>query len=169
MHNLSSITACLPIPISAGKPWEIIPIDLSMVIQYDNLSNAIAKANITHYLDEKERCRWKGDGILEDPIAWRPGDNRTIFWKKGGKEHPTASHSLNQHFLDFALAASGGHAARLLDLCVTKNHTQNVSDLPECQTLRSKPHTWTKPLERLLKFLGKVKWCLDWGITLYTT
>lgn len=57
MHNLSSITACLPIPISAGKPWEIIPIDLSMVIQYDNLSNAIVKANITHYLDEKERCR----------------------------------------------------------------------------------------------------------------
>lgn len=59
MHNLSSIMACLPIPGSAEEsiPWRIIPIDLSIVIQYDNLTKAIAKASITHYLDEKERCR----------------------------------------------------------------------------------------------------------------
>lgn len=40
MHNLSSITACLPIPSSAREPipWGIIPVNLSMVIQYDNLT-----------------------------------------------------------------------------------------------------------------------------------
>lgn len=38
--NLSSITACLPIPNSEREciPWGIIPINLSM-IQYDNLTN----------------------------------------------------------------------------------------------------------------------------------
>lgn len=45
MCNLSSITACLLIPDSPGEfiPWEIIPINLSVVIQYDNLTNVIAK------------------------------------------------------------------------------------------------------------------------------
>lgn len=40
MYNLSSITACLPILASAGQPipWGIIPINLSVVIQYDNLT-----------------------------------------------------------------------------------------------------------------------------------
>lgn len=43
--DLFSITACLPIPDSEGEriPWGIIPINLSMVIQYDNLTNVIAK------------------------------------------------------------------------------------------------------------------------------
>lgn len=59
MHNLSSIRSCLPMPHSAGEhiPWGIIPRDLTMVIQYNNLTEVIAKANVTHYLDEKQRCR----------------------------------------------------------------------------------------------------------------
>lgn len=59
MCNLSSIRACLPMPHSAGEhiPWGIILIDLSMVIKYNTLPKVIAKANVTHYLDKKQRCR----------------------------------------------------------------------------------------------------------------
>lgn len=88
-----ALQACLPIPGSTGEPipWGIIPIDLSIVIHYDNLTKGIAKTNITHYLDEEEKCWRQGDGLLNDPIAWRPRDNRIIFGKEKGKEYTKGS------------------------------------------------------------------------------
>lgn len=91
MCNLSSIRACLPMPHSAGEhiPWGIILIDLSMVIKYNTLPKVIAKANVTHYLDKKQRCRWQRDGILKDLIAWRIIGQRGVS-NRLPQSHPTS-------------------------------------------------------------------------------
>lgn len=68
-------------------------------------------------------------------------------------------------FLGKKKVRSVQQGARLLELCVTKNHTQNVSNLPEYQTLWTKPHTWMEPLEGQWKYLWEVGCCLNWVIT----
>lgn len=89
MQNLIIITVFLPIPHSASQPipWDIIPMNSSLLEDYNNITN------VSCYLDKENKCRQNSSDVLQDATPWRPGDNR-IFMRGSGEEHPNGSQSL---------------------------------------------------------------------------
>ncbi|KAM6342110.1 ashwin isoform 2-T2 [Podargus strigoides] len=59
MHNLTSATACIPIPHSAGQPipWDVIPVNSSLLEEYDNITEATQTAILTYYVDSEGKCK----------------------------------------------------------------------------------------------------------------
>lgn len=59
MYDLTSVTACLPFLQVTVQPLlqGIIPVNLTILEEYANISKSFVAANVSYYLDEDFKCR----------------------------------------------------------------------------------------------------------------
>ena len=66
MHNLTSVTARIPFPHSTSQPipWAVLPMNSSLLGEYDNIEKAFERANVSYYLEKEKKCRQRGSDVL---------------------------------------------------------------------------------------------------------